>query len=218
LTIMEDFFRRARAHRLHSLADRRTRETARHLAENGDAAGASDLLDIAELALHPALAAGGGGSSAFMGCRAHLEPIVHVAGPGSLSFVSRNDVFSGDTYYYDVGGFFNFVNDESEIAIPQDGYYRIGINIRFDFPTPDATYAQAIIASQARDGQWDTDDHVSGFPVGDPPNTYLHGSVTHWLAAGDDVFVSVSHDSSQAATIQGAIEIEYVGSGTNPSP
>jgi hypothetical protein len=63
LTIMEDFFRRARAHRLHSLSDRRTREEARHLAENGDASGASDLLDIAELALHPALAAAGGGRS-----------------------------------------------------------------------------------------------------------------------------------------------------------
>jgi hypothetical protein len=161
-----------------------------------------------------------GGASEFVGCRGGLSSALRT-GSHTLdlsTIAGPNSADSNSGPIYDTGGFFDFDEDDhSEIVIPADGYYQIAAQARFDFFDSDASFAQAVIASSARDSDWDAYDHAR-LPTTDTENIDLTvGPITHWMAAGDDIFLNVFADPTGDWRVEGGIQVSYVGSGTNPA-
>jgi hypothetical protein len=166
---------------------------------------------------------GGGGSSAFNGCRYAMGEVpggdtyTSLNSSGNLALWMNNAQPFYDTDNYASGGFDNTGDtNDGYLHAPADGYYRISASISVDFSGSDSTFIDGIITSPDRDSEWDIVDHFTVYPL-----TGHNGAggmtVTHWLQAGDRVYVQTGRDGTTAPTGIGAIEMQFLGTGANPA-
>jgi hypothetical protein len=133
-----------------------------------------------------------------------------------LSFFMNNVTAYYDTDGYAAGGFTDGFSNDGYLRAPVDGYYRISAGVRVEWTGSDATYVDCIITSPDRDTDWDDADHFTVMANGDTSEAGL--TISHWLAATDRIYVSAAaFDGTTVPHATGAIEMVFLGTGTNPA-